>query len=380
MSIEQELIAHLEATTPAGPQQARNIRIVLYFYGFGGGPWPTLEETAEAFGLGTRERVRQILGAALAELAGAGRLPMLRAASRLIRSRPFWTAEDLAERIAERTGDAPGFRVRALFSLMHDLGLARSYEACDHSLERLTRGQLAADGVFVLARKDAIASLQWALIASRRASLRLGLVSVRLVAEGLGPEPPVEAIKALLAMDPACRTWTEDDDLWCALETPDNVLVGLTAKAFAAARDVSPARLAETLSNALNARVGRERQAGCAQIEEWIRRSRWFRHVDGRVVFLGEPGELTPVERELVDYLAARGGADYPAIKAHLRSRGVLASMIAKAATQSPVVHIDRSGGMRSYRYSLVGRSRAGSADDEDGTLADTPAEPRSLH
>jgi hypothetical protein len=380
LSIELELIEHLEGATPAGPQQARNIRIVLYFYGLGSARWPTLEETAEAFGLGTRERVRQILGGAVATLSGARRLPTLRATSRLIRSRPFWVASELAAKIAERTGDSPDLSPRGLLSLMQMLGLARSYETYDHDLQPLTRSQLAAGGDYVLVRKDAVGALQWGLIAARRLSLRLGIISTARLGEILGAEGPVAEVKALLAIDPACWTRSEGEDVWCALETPDNVLVALTAKAFAAAAEAAPGRLAETLCNALNARVGRERHAGGAQVEAWIQTSRWFRRRDGRVVFLGEPAELSPVERELVDYLSARAAADYPAIKAHLRSRGVLASMIAKTATQSPVVHIDRSGGMRSYRYSLVGRSRAGASDDRREDVAGSRSGPPALH
>jgi hypothetical protein len=362
---------------PPAPQRARNVRIVLHFYGFGDGAWPTLEETAVAFGLGTRERVRQIVSEALAELAGAAQLPALRAASRLIRSRPLLTDKELAATLAERTGTSAEIGVRGFLSLLHDLGLARGYEAYDHNLERLTRSQLAANRAFVLVRKDTLASLQWGLIAARRLSLRLGLVGARRLGEALGPDAPIGALKSLMMTDPACCAWFHDDAFWCALETPENVLVGLTAKAFAAARDVTPARLANALSNALNARVGRERHAGHAELEAWISRSRWFRRAGDRLVFLGQPGELTPAERELVDYLAARGEADYPAIKAHMRTRGLQTSAIAKTATQSPVVHVDRTGGMRSYRYSLIGPVETSRHDGIDDSGA--PA-PRSLH
>lgn len=373
LGIDEELVARLEAAMPAGPQRARNIRMVLHFYGFGGGAWPTLEETAAAFGVGTRERVRQIVGEALTQLTGAGRLPALRAASRLIRSRPFWTDRELAASLAERTGTSADICVRSFLSLLHDLGLARGYEAYDHNLERLTRSQLTANKVFFLVRKDMLVPLQWGLIAARRLSSRLGLVCATRLAVALGPEAPLEPLKMLLITDPACCTWSQGEAFWCARETPDNVLVALTAKAFAAAREVTPSRLADALANALNARAGRERHAGHAEIAAWISRSRWFRRSDGRLAFLGEPGELTPVERVLVDYLAVQGEADYPAIKAHMSSRGMQASMIAKTATQSPVIHIDRTGGMRSYRYSLIG-------DGFTEECADGAVIPPSLH
>ena len=59
-----------------------------------------------------------------------------------------------------------------------------------------------------------------------------------------------------------------------------------------------------------------------------------------------------------MSFLSGLGGCDYKALKAHLETKGVVGSLIPKAATQSPVVHVDRSGGLKAYRYSLIGRAR----------------------
>ena len=59
--MEVELIEFLEKRVKNGADKFRNIEIIAYYYGFRDAAWPTLEETAKRFGVGTRERIRQIL-------------------------------------------------------------------------------------------------------------------------------------------------------------------------------------------------------------------------------------------------------------------------------------------------------------------------------
>lgn len=335
--------------------------MALYFYGFGGAEWPTLDETARTFAIGSRERVRQILAVALASLRTPP-LQAIRRASRLVRSRPFWEARELGAAIAAKTGDRSDLGVRALLGLIHELGLARRHQAYDHNLERLTRAQLSSGQGYVLAHAEMIGPLHWALFGARRLSLRLGLVSAACLSEKLGHDAPVESLKTLLRLDPASWMSSEDKEFWWARETAENTLVTLAAKAFAVIDHASPAHLAEGLYNALRVRTRGERAAGCAEVQAWIEGSRRFARAEGRVVFVGRGEKLSEPEHELASYLSRSGSADFPAIKAFLQSRGVGASTIAKTATQSPFVYIDRRAGPRAFRYRLVGSRR-----DEEG-------------
>jgi hypothetical protein len=192
VTIEQELVACLEAATPAGRRKTRDIAIVLHLYGFAGVPWPTLEDTAAAFRIGTRERVRQIRNSALGVLAGPARLPSLRRAAQLIRSKPFWRARGLTAKIAQTTRDSPDLGLRGLLALMHELGLVADYEAHDPSLERLTRPQLALGGEYVLVRADALAGLKGDLREAHALSAQRGLANTADLALRLGSEAPIE--------------------------------------------------------------------------------------------------------------------------------------------------------------------------------------------
>ena len=53
MGIETELVDFLESTIKDGANKARDMEIVKFYYGLNESPWPTLEETASRFSVGT---------------------------------------------------------------------------------------------------------------------------------------------------------------------------------------------------------------------------------------------------------------------------------------------------------------------------------------
>jgi hypothetical protein len=355
LSLEEDLVAFLQAVSPPGHWKTRNIQIVRYFYGFDDATWPTLDSTAERFGLGSRERVRQILNTALRDHVQPDALPRLQAAVKLLASRSFWLACEFREALSRKLGREGAPSLPGLLHLMADAGMAAGYDLYDHNLERLTRSHLTPEASSVLARIDSVPELKTALQDARRLSGRLGLANTAYLGEADGPDAAPTKIRKLLRLDPNCWFSAPEGEAWYALESRDNALVGLAAKAFAVADRLSAARLAETLCNALRARSNRKPCPGRAEVEAWIRGSRYFAHEGERVRFRDAPGKLTAVEQELVSYLSTHERCDYKAIKAHLQSRGVVQSLIPKAATQSPLVYVDRSGGFKSYSYSLIG-------------------------
>jgi hypothetical protein len=355
VSLEEDLVAFLNEASPSGQWKARNIQIVRYFYGFDDATWPTLDSTAERFGLGSRERVRQILNAAFRDIVRPAALPGLQAAAKLLASRSFWSACAFRQAFSRKLGPQATPSLPGLLHLMSDAGLAQGYDLYDHNLERLTRAHLTPEAGSILARIDSVPGLKAALHDARRLSYRLGLANTANLGEAHGPNETPAKIRTLLRLDPNCWFSAPEGEAWYALETRENALVGLAAKAFAVADTLSAPRLAETLCNALRARSNRKPAPGRAEVEAWIRGSRYFLHEGERVRFRDAPGKLTAVEQELVSYLSTHRSCDYKAIKAHLQSRGVVQSLIPKAATQSPLVYVDRSGGFKSYSYSLIG-------------------------
>jgi hypothetical protein len=54
MTIEAELIEFLDGNIKSGGNKKRDIEIIKYYYGLHESPWPTLDETANRFNIGTR--------------------------------------------------------------------------------------------------------------------------------------------------------------------------------------------------------------------------------------------------------------------------------------------------------------------------------------
>jgi hypothetical protein len=354
--LEHELVEYFLRTTPAGPRKARDIDVVLFFYGFAGSAWPSMEATAKAFGIGSRERVRQILGAVLPDRLAASDLPHLRAVAERLLSRPFWLASDFSNVIAQGADD-PGLpSAPGLLSLLHHLKLAADYEIYDTGLTplRRSRANMSADAVF--GRPAAVTPLRAALQETRRIGRRVGLAHTSQLPVADNDAAGRALIRRLLQASAEC--WTSSAgaaEFWFAPEEDANALVQLAAKPFAVTRAAPPRRLAETLANALRGRSRHLQHVDPAIVEAWIRGSRYFAPAEGGVVFLGPPAQLTPIERELIDCLSDQADCDFKMLKHHLLARGVAASLIPKVATLSPLVFVDRSEGLRSFRYSLVG-------------------------
>jgi hypothetical protein len=354
--LEDELVDHFFRTIPAGPRKARDIDVTLFFYGFAGSAWPSMEMTAKAFGIGSRERVRQILGAVLPGRLAPSDLPRLRAAAARLRSRPFWLASDFCSVIAEGADDAGLPSAPGLLSLLHHLQLAADYEIYDTGLTPLRRSRAAMNADAVFGRPAAITPLRLALQEARRFGRRVGLAHTRQLPVAGGDAVGRELIKRLLQASADCWTTSaEGGEFWFAPEEDANALVQLAAKAFAVTRVAPPRRLAETLANALRGRSRHLQHVDAAIVEAWIRGSRFFAQAEGGVAFLGPPAQLTSVERELIRCLSGQAHCDFKVLKHHLLARGVAPSLIPKAATLSPLVFVDRSEGLRSFRYSLIG-------------------------
>jgi hypothetical protein len=354
--LQDELVEYLVRTIPAGPRKTRDIDVSLFFYGFAGAAWPSMEVTAKAFGIGSREWVRQILGAVLPDRAAGSELPRLGAVAERLRSRPFWLASDFCRAIAQG-GEGAGLpSAPGLLSLLHHLQLAADYEIYDTGLTPLRRSRAKTNADAVFGRPAAVTPLRSVLQEARRFGRRVGLAHTRQLTIAEDDAVGHELIKRLLRASADCWTKSaEAGEFWFAPEEDANALVQLAAKAFAVTRAAPPRRLAGTLANALRGRSRHLKRIDPAIVEAWIGGSRYFAQAEGGVAFLGPPARLTSVEKELICCLSARAHCDYKVLKDHLLARGVAPSLVSKVATLSPLVFVDRSEGLRSFRYSLVG-------------------------
>ena len=101
MTIESQLIETLQGRIKDGSTKYRDIELITYHFGFGGHPWPTLEETGQRFGDLTRERVLQIILRKFKRAITSADVPALSDCYELIKTRGYWRYSELADRIVD---------------------------------------------------------------------------------------------------------------------------------------------------------------------------------------------------------------------------------------------------------------------------------------
>ncbi len=109
--------------------------MILYLYGFGCSPWPTLEEAAWEFNLGTRERARQIKQK-FVNLHRSSPMPALQTVIDVLSERKYWLQSDLANCLRELELAEHRISISGLLNLARRL---RNLESTDETIETKRR-------------------------------------------------------------------------------------------------------------------------------------------------------------------------------------------------------------------------------------------------
>lgn len=354
MTLEEELLLHLYDVVADGENKSRDIDIVAFFNGFGSSIWPTLEETGQYFGIGTRERVRQIVASNFRDRVSASDLPELRACAERISAYGIWFASDLSHLLINEGWASEGVNILGILNMMQSLGLCMDYKLYDGRITQLTRSKLEEVEDYLILNSESAKLLRDTLKEIRRIP---GLVGLADVAHLDHIQVETETLLALIRLHPAAWIGESGGIVRYCYEDRDNVLINMAEKVFAVFDQVEVSRLAETMANALRRRSTDLSYPNAGAIEQYIRGSKLFQCGRRMAKFEGETRESTSIETDMVDYLAEHGPSDFVAIRSHILGLGYGNPLFVKTIGASPFVHIDRSGGRRQFVYSLVGQS-----------------------
>ena len=356
MNIENELIAFIDSQTPSHSaiDKDRNIEIIAYFYGFRSSSWPTLDETAEHYGLGTRERVRQIVKKYFVDRVTASDIPSIDAVRRLIERKRYWLHSELEEGIEELRLAGDNFSITGLFNLMNDLKISHGYEIYTPDLKKATRWSIHKFEENFIIRKSDNPKVKSLFGKAKRLPGRCGIARLDYLESEAEYTTYRTLIENLVKFSPTA--WVKQDNgiLWYLFEGGDNTLINYSEKVFSVIDKCETERLAETYRNALDARTYKHAYPSTDLITDYLRTSMAFENIDDVVSFTGKPTALNEIESDVVQYLKANGDTTYPEIRQHLLSLGYKVPSINKSVFTSPFVYVDRSE-PRQHRYSLVG-------------------------
>ena len=362
MNIEEELLDLLETNTRGGDFRQRNIDLVMHFYGFGEYERPTLEFTAELFEIGTRERVRQIINKTFRDRVVSDDLPNLKRCSEILRSKRSWLRSEFLQALANERLATTSHNVAGIMDLMGDVALCSDYKIYDPTFSLSTRGTFSQYGDYFILSAGALKPLRRAFKKARSLPGMLGLANTQYLEESL-KGAPLDII--IWAIRLSLNSWMTRDGqhYWYCFEDRENVLVNFAARAFNLAAEIDIRRLADCFSNGLSARTNKFDYPDEAIIEKFIRTSNYFECEAQLARFAGDLEAFTDIQDSIVSYLKETLTVSFADIQNLLIRGGYGKPHISKAVSSSCLVHIDRSGGRRNYRYSLVSLATPGIAD-----------------
>ena len=237
MSVEVQLRDTLNRRAPDTSDKTRNVDLIMYYFGFGGVPWPTYEEIYGVFGVGTgdaanaRSRVGQILKNYFRTRVRAADVPALEDCYDLVRRKGFWTHSELTAEILKSGIAGDNFHIEGLFDLMKEVGLAGAYGVYPVDLKPLT-------GPKPLSRQQSVRRNTGQLILTKLIAGRLGkylkearskhgkfgLAELNALAKVEGESPEnFEELKPILryAIEQAVDSWVHEQDgkVWFTFET-----------------------------------------------------------------------------------------------------------------------------------------------------------------
>ena len=371
-AIHAELRDHLSRNyvKAYASHQSRNTSMILYFYGFGDSRWPTLEETAQTWGIGTRERVRQIKRDIFLRSLDQATLPSLQAFIKLLDRSRYWRRSELVRELTNAGLVDDQFSIRGLLNLVDDLKLDASYDIVTADLDRVTRYNIDGLKEYFIVRKEDLRRVRSIYQKARRAAHRRGLSRLSRVAGDLDVSEDLRTmLESMIRFSDSAWLEEADGDVWYVFEDRDNVFFNNTAKVFSVIDSCSAMELAETYLRTLGRYTHTYDLPSPATVARYLSSSSMFSSDGGVLTHIaGSTREISGIERDLVDLLTPSSeGVAYKYIRKALTSRGHSGHHVRQTIAFSPFLSVDTTHGRTQYKYFLVGRRMPASTLHKEG-------------
>ena len=367
MTIESQLIETLRDRIKEGSTKARDIELIAHHFGFGGHPWPTLEETGQRFDDLTRERVRQIILRKFKRIITSADVPALSDCYELIKTRGYWRYSELEERIEKAGLAGDNFHIEGIFNLMNELGLTGEYQIYTPELQEQSRRHAVENADRFVIGTSVAKVVRPLYRRARRIPGQYGIARLDYLdddSQEYSLYRPL--IYKLLRSSKEAWVHERNGEVWYLFEdVDDNPIMNFSRKVFSVANGVDTLKLAANLHNALRGRTQSHNYPEPETLALYLENAKRFEKIGNRVQYRG-PREraLSPIERDVVGYLESHGPTNYTDIRKYLEGRQHSSANINKTVNHSPLVYIDRSQGRGRYLYSLL---ESAESTDEPG-------------
>lgn len=364
MGIESELIGFLESSIKDGANKARDIEIVKFYYGLNESPWPTLEETASRFSVGTRERIRQLLNSKFRDNVSKSSIPTLNALVDILQSREYWLTSELEGEICDAGLIDKETHLKGIFNLIDDVNLDCGFEFYTPDLKRATRNSISSSKNIFLLRKSSVKDIEKLFKKAQGLPGRCGIAKLNYLEQELGQY--YTFVSLLIESSPTSWVRVIGDDYWYIFENRDNTIINYCEKVFGVIEHCDATRLANTYRNALDGRTYKYPYPPTEIIEEYLRSSVYMVNTDSGLKFIGETTRLNEIEEDIVSFFVSGRSASFPELREYLSQKGYGQPHILKSTNFSPLVYVDKTKGQKHYVFSLIGRRVSELVDNSD--------------
>lgn len=356
MEIENELVSFLENNIKDGKNKSRDIEIIKFYYGLKESSWPTLEETANRFGVGTRERIRQLLNSKFRDYVRKDDVPSLINVVRTLQSKEYWLISEFEREIISLGFLGHESHIKGIFNLIEDIGISHDFEIYTPNLKRATRNSIESNKNSYLIRSSYVKELGKLLKKAQGLPGRCGIANLNYIKSDLGEY--YELISSLIENSPTSWVRVDGDDYWYIFENRDNTIINYSEKVFFVIDRCDSSRLATAYRNALDGRTFKYPYPPTDIIEEYLKSSVYFANTDTGLKFIGETSKLNDIEKDLILFFETNSISSFSQLDQYLSIQGYGRPHIIKTTNFSPLIFVDKSSGRRHYTYSLISQKR----------------------
>lgn len=356
MRIEDEIADFLRNNLRELTTRKRDIELISYYYGFRNASWPTLEETALAFGIGSRERVRQVLENKFKSIANTIAFPCVQRCAGILSSRLFHAASNFTKELEEAGLVQSPCNVQGIFNLLHDLNFADSYDVYTPDLKKVTRKKLNSCEEMFLIDSNLVEELKRDLKKVKTLPGQLGIANLEDLS-GIISNWTLKKQIFIALIEKSPKVWFKsyDTDYWYMFEERVNVLINYSEKVFSKIPVCSKDQIVKAYRNALDKKTPKiGSYPSEVIISEYLNSSVFFEVRDSKIKFNGDLSSLTDIENDLFTILSETNCLSFPELKSKLKHKGYGTAYVDKSVLHSPLVFVDKNAGRAHYKYSLL--------------------------
>ena len=364
MSIINELSQFLYSNLKELDTKARDIDLILYFYGFKDDIWPTLDDAALKCNIGTSkgrrsERPRQIIQNKFISIVEAGDLPSSKKCSDYISSQKIHRTDALYEYLLNHEILEDNVNLRGVMNLLHNLKLCEGYEIYNPNLEKTTRNTYDTSSAVFLIDKDLVAILKKALKSAKVLPGLLGIANLSFLKQELSTDFQwFDELVEILRLSNDSWFYINDDEEFYLMESGANTLINNLKKVRCVTAVSTINELTVSLSNSLRRRTPQKYSYPPEKIIELYLKNSRHTKINGNNIILNiEQGELTEIDKDIIEFMEGKNSSDFHSLSSHLVKKGHEKPIIDKSVLYSPLIHIDKSLGRAHYIYSIVGNT-----------------------